>query len=229
MKRFAIVATLGLWVVALGAAPAIAQQPPATGTPAQTKPAQPPAGTQPPATAPQPPAPAAAAAPQQPPPPFPAGAKIGFINPQAIFQQSADGKAALARVQTLIQKKQKEGEDKAKALQSNQQKLQSGGSVMNDAARGQLEKEIDREQKEIERFQQDAQTEINELQQELQNEFLKKVNPLLDQVANEKGLLMVLNADTAGIAWANMGLDLGPEIVKKLDAMSNKPAASPKQ
>jgi outer membrane protein len=227
MRRSAILASLGLWVLALVPSPLFAQQPPATGTPAQTRPAQPPAtAPQPPATAPQPPAPATAAAPQ-PPPPFPAGAKIGFINPQAIFQQSVDGKAALARVQALIQKKQKEGEEKAKLLQGNQQKLQTSGSVMNEAARAQLEKEIDREQKEIERFQQDAQTEINELQQELQNEFLKKVNPLLDQVANEKGLQLVLNADTAGIAWANMGLDLGPEIVKKLDAMT-KPGTAPK-
>src|SRR5262249_25900330 len=113
-------------------------------------------------------------------------------------------------------------------LQGNQQKLQSSGSVMNEAARGQLEKEIDRQQKEIERFQQDAQAEINELQTDLQNEFLKKVNPLLDQVANEKGVQLVQTADTAGTAWANMGLDLSPEIAKKLDAAA-KPTAPPKQ
>jgi outer membrane protein len=222
MRRLVFIASLGVSIAALGAAPLFAQQqpPPAAGTPVQPKPAQPPApGAQPPA-----PAPAQAA--PQPPPPFPAGAKIAFINPQAIFQQSQEGKAALARVNALIQKKQKEGEDKAKLLQGNQQKLQTSGSVMNEAARGQLEKEIDRQQKEMERFQQDAQAEINELQTDLQNEFLKKVNPLLDQVANEKGVQLVLNADTAGIAWANMGLDLSPEIVKKLDS---RPAAPPKQ
>jgi outer membrane protein len=222
MRGSALAASFALVAMTLGTAPVFAQQPPpAVGTPPQTKPAQPPA-----APAGQPAAPAPAQAAPQPPPPFPAGAKIAFINPQAIFQQSAEGKAALTRVNALIQKKQKEGEDKAKLLQGNQQKLQTSGSVMNEAARGQLEKEIDRQQKEIERFQQDAQAEINEMQQDLQNEFLKKVNPLLDQVANEKGVQLVLNADTAGIAWANMGLDLSPEIVKKLDAA--KPA-TPKQ
>jgi len=222
MRGSALAASVALVAMTLGTASAYAQQPPTTGTPAQTKPAQP---TTPPA---QPPAPTAPQAAPQPPPPFPAGAKIAFINPQVIFQQSAEGKAALTRVNALIQKKQKEGEDKAKLLQGNQQKLQTSGSVMNEAARSQLEKEIDSQQKEIERFQQDAQSEINEMQQELQNEFLKKVNPLLDQVANEKGVQLVLNADTAGIAWANMGLDLGPEIVKRLDSAAAKPA-TPKQ
>src|SRR5213593_4580600 len=197
MRVSVLAASIGLSLMALGAAPAIAQPPPAQGAPAQPKPAQPkPVPPLPGAPAPQTPAPAPApAAAPQPPQPFPAGAKIAFINPQAIFQQSVDGKAALARVNTLIQKKQKEGEEKAKLLQGNQQKLQTSGSVMNEAARAQLEKEIDRQQKEIERFQQDAQAEINELQQEVQNEFLKKVNPVLELVAKEKGVDMVLNAD----------------------------------
>ena len=221
MKGSALAASIALAAITLGAAPAFAQQPPAAA-PAQTPPAQTPPK---PAVPAQPVAPAPA---PRPPEPFPVGAKVAFINPQAILQQSADGKAAIARINALIQKKQKEGEDKAKLLQGNQQKLQTSGSVMNEAARSQLEKEIDRQQKEIERFQQDAQAEINDLQQEVQSDFLKKVNPVLEQVAKEKGVEIVLNAEAQIFAWANMGLDLSPDIVKKLDAAS-KPAATPKQ
>ena len=216
MRGSALAASLALAAMTLGAAPVFAQQQPPAAAPAQT-PAQPKpaAPAQPPAAAPRPPE------------PFPAGAKVAFINPQAILQNSSEGKAAIARINALIQKKQKEGEDKAKLLQGNQQKLQTSGSVMNEAARSQLEKEIDRQQKEIERFQQDAQAEINDLQQEVQNDFLKKVNPVLEQVAKEKGVEIVLNAEAQIFAWANMGLDLSPDIVKKLDAAS-KPAATPK-
>ena len=67
------------------------------------------------------------------------------MNLQAIAQMSADGKAAAAKVNALAQKKQTEGADKAKALQANQQKLQTSGSVMSDTARAQLEKEIERQ------------------------------------------------------------------------------------
>ena len=221
MKGSALAASIALAAITLGAAPGFAQQPPAAA-PAQTPPAQTPPK---PAVPAQPVAPAPA---PRPPEPFPVGAKVAFINPQAILQQSVDGKAAIARINALIQKKQKEGEDKAKLLQGNQQKLQTSGSVMNEAARSQLEKEIDRQQKEIERFQQDAQAEINDLQQEVQSDFLKKVNPVLEQVAIEKGVQIVLNAEAQIFAWANMGLDLSPDIVKKLDAAS-KPAATPKQ
>jgi Skp family chaperone for outer membrane proteins len=217
MRGCAIAASLA---VMLSAAPMFAQTP--APTPAQAKPAQPPAApAQPPAQ------PAAAPIPPQPPAPFPQGAKIAFFNPQLVFQSSADGKAAVARVNALIQKKQTENADKAKLLQGNQQKLQTSGSVMNETARVQLEKEIEKQTKDAERFQQDAQAEINELQQEVQNDFVKKLSPIIEQIATEKGLHIVFNAVESGIAWASPGLDLTSEVVKKLDAVA-KPAATPK-
>jgi Skp family chaperone for outer membrane proteins len=222
MRGSAIAASLALSMMAMSAAPVFAQPAPAPARPAQPTPAAP--AQAPPAQPPAAPAPTPAA---QPPAPFPAGAKIAYFNPQAVFQNSADGKAAVSRVNALIQKKQTENADKAKLLQGNQQKLQTSGSVMNEAARVQLEKEIEKQQKDAERFQQDAQAEINELQQEVQNEFVKKLSPILEQIATEKGLHMLFNAVESGIAWASPGLDLTADVVKKLDAAS-KPAATPK-
>ena len=213
MRGFAIAASLA---VVLSAAPVFAQTPPAQAKPAQQPPAAPPAPTMP-APAPQPPA------------PFPQGAKIGFVNFQRVIQESSDGKASTARVNALMAKKQNEGTEKQKQLAANQQKLQTTGSVMSEAARGQLEKEIERQQVEGQRFQQDAQAEVTELQTELQNEFIKKVTPILQQVATEKGLYALFNAQEAGFAWVDPGLDLTTEVIKKLDAATTKPAATPKQ
>lgn len=234
MRGSAIAASLALCVMALSAAPVFAQAAPGQAKPVQAAPAQPapapkpaqpaPATGQPPA---QPAAPAAQQPPAQPPAPFPQGAKIAYINPQLIFQQSSEGKASVARVQAVVQKKQTEGAAKAKQLQDNQAKLQSSGSVMNEAARTQLEKEIERQQREGERFQQDAQAEINEIQQDVNTEFMKKVQPIIDQIATEKGLHLVFNAVDAGLAWAAPGLDISSDVVKKLDSMA-KPATAPK-
>jgi len=217
MRGFAIAASLA---VVMSAAPVFAQTPPQP--PASTSPAQ---ATQPKPAQPAP-APAAPAAAAQPPAPFPLGAKVAFINPQRIFQESAEGKAAVTRVNAVIQRKQTEGAEKQKQLAANQQKLQTSGAVMNEAARGQLEKEIEKQQVEAQRFQQDAQAEINELQQEVQNEFIKKVSPIIEQVAKEKGLQLVFDANNAGLAWWDAGLDLSADVIKKLD--STKPAATPK-
>jgi outer membrane protein len=217
MRGFAIAAPLA---VILSAAPAFAQ---AAG---QAKPAQP---AQTPTTPPAQttPAPATPAPVLQPPAPFPAGAKVGLVNLQLIAQNSVEGKAASGRVQALIQKKQTEGADRAKQLQANQQKLQSSGGVMSDAARTALEREIEKQQKDGERFQQDAQAEVNELQQELQGDFQKKLFPLLQQLAQEKGLHALLSAQDAGVIWADPGIDLTSEAIKKLDAATAPKPSKP--
>ena len=95
---------------------------------------------------------------------------------------------------------------------------------MSEAARTQLEKDVERETVEGQRFQQDAQAEVQELQNELEAEFIKRVTPVLAQVAAEKGLQVLFNAQQAGFAWIDPGLDLTTEVIKKLDAAA-KPGA----
>jgi len=205
MRGFVIAAAF-----ALSASPVFAQAP----GQAPARPAQP-------QTAPARPATPPAAPPQFIPPPqvpFPAGAKIGFVNLQAIAQLTADGKAAAAKVNALATKKQTEGADKAKALQANQTKLQTGGALMSDAARGQLEKEIERMQVDGQRFEQDAQAELNELQQELQQDFQKKLLPVLEAISKEKGIQVLFSAGDAGVIWIEPGIDLTMEAVKRMDA-----------
>jgi outer membrane protein len=208
MRGFAIIASLAL---VLSAAPTSAQTPPA-----QQPPAKPPA---------QAPAQAAPAPAPQPPAPFPQGAKFAFVNFQRVVAESVDGKSSTARVNALIAKKQTEGTDKQKKLQADQQKLQTTGSVMSEAARSQLEKDVERETVEGQRFQQDAQAEVQELQNELEADFIKRVTPVLAQVAADKGLQILFNAQQAGFAWIDPGLDLTTDVIKKLDAGS-KPGAA---
>ncbi|HUR34205.1 MAG TPA: OmpH family outer membrane protein [Vicinamibacterales bacterium] len=194
------------------ARPAAPTQAPAAPRPAQPAPAQ---------AAPAQPVPAQPAVPPPQPVPFPAGAKVGFVNLQAIAQLSSDGKAAAARVNTLAQKKQTEAADKAKLLQSNQQKLETSGGVMSDAARAQLQKDIERQTVEGQRFEQDAQAELNELQQQLQQEFQSKLMPVLEALSKEKGLQVLFSAGDSGVIWAEPGIDLTLEAVARLD---KKPA-----
>ena len=215
MKVSVIAASLAL---AMSAAPAFAQA--AAG---QAKPAPRPAAPATPAPAP------AAPAPPPVPVPFPAGAKIAYVNLQAIANQSAEGKALTAKVQALMQKKQNEAQTRQKQLADAQQKLQQGGALLSESAQATLTKDIERMNVEGQRFQQDAQAEINELSQQLQNEFQQKLFPILDALVKEHDLHLLLSAADAGIVAGNAGVDLTMEAVRKLDektlAGGAKPAA----
>ncbi|MGH9312368.1 MAG: OmpH family outer membrane protein, partial [Vicinamibacterales bacterium] len=180
---------------------------------------------QPPATQPAP-TPAQPAA--QPPQPWPEGARFAYVNLQQIASQSAEGKTATARIQELSTKKQTELTEKNKALQAAQQKLAQSGTVLNDSARAQLEKDIDRMQREIQFAQQNAQAEVQDLTQDLQQDFQNRVIPVIRQIGQEKGLHIIFSAGDSGIIWGNPGLDLSAEVIKRLDAAA-KATAAPKK
>jgi len=195
------------------AAPSFAQTP---GAAAQQPPAQPPAqGAPKPA---QPPTQAAPKPAPQPPAPFPQDAKMAFINIQEIAASSSAGKDASNKLKALNDKKVAEINDKNKQLQAQQTKLNTGGSVLSETARAALEKDIDRLQRDIQFSQQNAQAEMNELQQDLQGEFQKKLIPIIEAVAKEKGLQAVFSVGDSGVAYFEPGLDISQEIVKRLDA-----------
>lgn len=200
MKSLFVAASLAL---VLSAAPAFAQ-------------AAPPAGQAPaaqPSVAPPPQAPA----------PFPTGAKVAYVNLQAIAQLSVEGKAAATRVQALGTQRANEVTERTKAIQGLQQKLQASATVMTDAARVQLEREIERLTRDLERFQQDAQVELNDLQAELQNAFQERLFPILERLSTESQLHFLFSAADAGLIWAAEGLDLTLEAVKRLDAAAPAP------
>ena len=193
-KMFAIAAL----ALALTAGPALAQAPPTAKPAGETqKPA-------PPAT--QKPADAAPAAPPAAPKPFPEGAKIAYIDLQYIASNSSEGKAATSKIQEFTKKKTAELEDKSKALEAARSKLLQGGTVLSENARGQMEKEIDKMARELQYAQQEAQSEQQSLTAELQNDFQTRLNPIIDQVANEKGLHYVLSIADSGVVWVNTGI-----------------------
>jgi outer membrane protein len=184
--------------------------------------------TPPPATAPEQkpatPPPAAAPAPApKPPAPFPEGAKFAFIDIQAVASNSAEGKAATAKLDELRKKKNTELLAKSNALKAMQDKLQSGGSVLNDAARSQLEKDIEKANRDLQFAQTDAQTEVQDLTNQLQGDFQEKLNPIIEQLRVDKGLLVIFSVRDAGIVAVEPGLDLSAEIIKRFDTASKTP------
>ncbi|MSO55434.1 MAG: OmpH family outer membrane protein [Acidobacteria bacterium] len=161
-----------------------------------------------------------------PPAPAPAPLRMAFLDLQRIAAESNEGKAANGRVQAVTQRKGAELQEKTKALTSNQQKLAQGGAVLNEAARAQAQKEIDRLTIEIDRFQQDANAEVQEMQQALQNEFQEKLRPIVDGLVRELSIGLLFSVGDAGALYVDPSLDVTAEVIKRFDAA--KPAVAVK-
>jgi outer membrane protein len=205
MNASPMLASIALVLAASTASQAQQAQPPATPPPAPATPATPPA-----------------------PVPFPQGADVAYVNLQAVMAGSADGKSAQAKLQAETKKKSAEAEGMLKAMSANQQKLQTTGNLMTAEARLALENEIAKQQKAGERYEQDAQAELQELQRQLQEEYNKKLFPVLEQMAKDMNLLFLFSVADSGLIWAKPGLDLTSEAIKRMDvAPTPKPTPAP--
>jgi len=201
----------------IAAGTAYAQAPAAprpTPAPAQQKPAAPAA----PAPGQQKPAPAAPAPPVELKPRFQDGMKYAYVNVQAVAAASVEGKVAAEKIKVLQEQKSRELQDRNKALQGDQQKLEQGGSVLSDAARAQLSASIDRQQRDLQRFTEDAQQEVQQLAEQVEAEFNRKLTPIIDRVAKQKQVHFVFNAAQSGLIWAEPGMDLTAEVIQAFDS-----------
>jgi outer membrane protein len=219
MRLLAIILVSGITLAAsetYAQAPAGQAPAPATQKPPAPAPAQPPATQKP----------AAPAAPTQPAPKFQDGLKYAYVNMQAVAANSNDGKAAADKLKSFQDQKQRELQDRQKTLQAAQQKLESGGSVLSDAARTQLQSDIDRQQRDLQRQTEDAQQDVQNLAQQVEEDFTRKVLPIIGKVAQDKQIHFVFNAQQSGLVWAEPGMDLTGEVIAAMNGGA-KPAAAP--
>jgi outer membrane protein len=185
---------------------------------AGTASAQAPAPARPAAAAPAPQASAPA------PPAFQEGLKYAYINLQKVAAEANEGKAAAARIKEFQDSKANELNGKNKALQAAQQKLDQGGSLMNDQARAQLQAEIERQTRDIQRASEDAQQDLQNFSQQVQVDFNNKLNPVVDKVAQEKKVHFVFSAADSGLIWADPTMDLTNDVIRAFNAT---PTAKP--
>jgi Skp family chaperone for outer membrane proteins len=172
-----------------------------------------------------PPQVAPAAVAPAPAPKFPEGIRYAFINIQQIAAESAEGKVASTKIEAFRAKKAADLNERNKQVEANQAKLRS--TVITEETRAQVQRDIDKATVDIQRLTQDAQAELQEMQNGLQLEFQRKLGPVIQGVAVEKGLHMLFSQADSGMVWADPGLDLTAEVIRRFDAAAG--VAAPKK
>jgi len=146
---------------------------------------------------------------------------IGYISPQRILAESVEGKANVARFQSMQQDKTNQLRAMQQTLETTRQKLARAPV----SARSELQRQEQAQRTDLERANAQAQADLQGLQRQLNADLQVKLKPFVDDLAAEKRLQLILNMDTA-VMWAPQGMDLTATLVERMDRM---PAAPPKQ
>ena len=170
----------------------------------------------------------------------PATPTFATVDLTRVTGESAEGKKSTARIQELRDQKraelearntQAQGEVSAlnQQLGEAQQKLEQGQNLISSSAAVNLQNEIARLQREIQRKSQDAQASLGRLQEdgeldvqalarELQVEFEEKLGPAISQLMADTGVSMIVRAEA--IVLADPALDLTDDLIQLLDSQA---------
>ncbi len=153
---------------------------------------------------------------------FPRDSRIAFVDLNLVATDSAPGKELIARLKTFRDGKLFELGEKQKQLDGMEARLNGAPGILNDNARAQLAKDIDRMKREIQFGSEDAQAQLAELEQDGLTDLKKRIAPILKDIATERHLDAIFSrADTAA-PYVDPRIDVSAEVTRRLDAAAKK-------
>lgn len=84
-------------------------------------------------------------------------------------------------------------------------------------ARREQERALARFELDVQRFIEDVQAELFQLRRTAEDEFFLQLQPAVASLAKERGIRIVLSADSPLIAWAHASTDITDDLVARLD------------
>jgi outer membrane protein len=142
--------------------------------------------------------------------------KIGVVNAQEILQKTKKGIEIQKRLEGLQQKKQTQLQTMQDTIKKLEKEVLS--PALNQETREKKSLDLQTKRKNLKRFIEDAQ---NEIQRESQKELVeleKAVMPLIDQIGKSKGFTIVFDITRPGIVYFDQAIDITAEVIKAFDA-----------
>jgi Skp family chaperone for outer membrane proteins len=156
-------------------------------------------------------------------------AKIAWLSLEQVIYSCDEGKREFGEVQKFVEKKQAEMDGLRKESETLKNQLNVQGSKLTDEARADIEDRIDAKDTAIQRFQQDTQKEIESRRVKATNYVGRRMLPVLEKIAKEKGLSAIVYLNPSRDAWVDPALIITEEVIKAYNqaypATAEKPAA----
>lgn len=154
--------------------------------------------------------------------------KIGYADWDYIFSQLPEYKQIETEMKTHGDQLQNQLQAKYKDYETKLKAYQAGAATMVDAIRRDKETELTQLQENIQKFQQDAQTSIQNKQDQLMGPVFNKVGKAIEDVAKEQGYSFILNPQLIGggdiLLYSDEKFDISDQVLKKM-GVTPKPVA----
>lgn len=144
---------------------------------------------------------------------------VAYVSSQRISNETADGKAGVARLQTMQRERAADVRTRQQALETTRQQMTL---AKDDAARVRLRAEEQQQRTELERAAAQSQADFLSLQRQVSAEVATKVKAAVQEVVRGTEVHLVLNGESS-VVWAAPGLDLTSAVIERMNAQPSAP------
>ena len=146
--------------------------------------------------------------------------KIAVVDFEKAVVESVEGKKSSDKFTGTLQSRQTEGEKRQKELEDIQRRLQTQERTLSDTAKANLQKDIEKRTTELQRFNEDAQKELQSLRDELLRPIAERATAILHAMAAEGGYTLVVDLSNQqnNVLWFNPKNDVTEELVRRINA-----------
>lgn len=151
--------------------------------------------------------------------------RLAYFIPEQVIQSSVRGKKVFAEMEvlqkTLTEKLRVKGEE----LQKMDQQMKSPG--LSDEGRAKIQRDFQDGETAYKRLQEDSNAEFRKVQEKCANQFNQEIKPIVDAVAKEWKLEVVLMFQPQGMVYADevWMVKFSTEVAKRYDAKYESGAA----
>lgn len=144
--------------------------------------------------------------------------KVAIVNSQKAFDQSLEGKKAVAILQEreeALKAELKKMDEEIKALK---QKLAGQTLTLNPEARAKLQQEIDRKEADRQKYEQENSRNFEQFKNQLIKRIREEMLAVIDELVRERGYELVFDLSTSGLIHYKPELDITDEVISRYDA-----------
>ncbi|MEZ4381594.1 MAG: OmpH family outer membrane protein [Nannocystaceae bacterium] len=139
---------------------------------------------------------------------------IAMVDMQRVLMETKQGKAAQGKLESSSKAKQKKLDKKRRQLEADQAKLKSlsGQQLM------QAQEKLQQDYMEMQNIYMTMQQELAEQEGKILEDMYKKCQSLVDTMAGELEVDLVLVRDASTVLYTDEGLDITGQVIKRYDA-----------
>lgn len=145
--------------------------------------------------------------------------KLAYVDVQKAIEKSTAGKKAKEEMKKEADKKNKELEKKKSDVDKMREDIEKKRSVLAEEAFAKRAAELQEEMQKFNQTASKAQAELQKKESELLEPIVKKMKVVIERLAKEKGISMVIqsNQNAQIVLYASADSDLTDDLVKAFD------------